>query len=65
MPDRDLFTVDVRADVIRGLAMRKVSHNLMAIEIKVNPILRTATFWTPKQAAIERARLLEIIDWEG
>jgi hypothetical protein len=42
-----------------------MGYDLVATEVKVDPLIRASSLWAAEQTAIEGARCLEIVDRKG
>ena len=64
MWNRDRIAVN---RVAGGIAARRgpVAHELMAVEVEIDPRVGAATFRTPEQFPVELAGAVEIVDRDG
>ncbi len=65
MAHRHLFAVDFVMRVRVRVFRRQVRHDLMTVEIEIDPFVARTTFFAAQQIAIEGARLGETADWKG
>jgi hypothetical protein len=65
MGDGHLLPIDWVCDPRRNPTGREMRHDLVAVEVEIDPVISASTLRASDQFAIEAACGGKIIDWEG
>jgi len=60
-----VFAIDRIACPARRRSGSKMRHDLMPMQVEVDPMVGTATFGAAKQPAVKASRSLKVVDWKG
>jgi hypothetical protein len=63
MSNRDILAIDFAGRDAFAM-IGEVGHDLMAVEIEIDPMLRGSTLGAPEKPPVKDARLPDIADWK-